>query len=163
MPDFIDRSSNVDSQSGVMPDIPYHADIPYYVDIPYHADIPYVVFQFSNKASASSWEPTILALTIEESNRAVFEYMSSDWLSDTQWVSSISTITRHPRFAAIKQIGPSVIKFVLEHLAKGDLQPHWFPLLKDISGQDPVPPQSRGRISEMAREWMAWGKANRYT
>jgi len=33
---------------------------------------------------------------------------------------------------------------------------HWFTALKSISGEDPVPPESRGRLKEMRQHWIAW-------
>ena len=35
---------------------------------------------------------------------------------------------------------------------------HWFPALKSISGEDPVPPEDRGKVRRMTKAWLAWGE-----
>jgi hypothetical protein len=104
----------------------------------------------------------MLIKALEEEYRDLFEECVREWLADTQWQSSISSITRHPQFAAICDIGPPAVKFILRRMEKGDVHVHWFPVLKDISGQDPVPPEIRGNIPQMARAWTDWGKARGY-
>jgi len=89
----------------------------------------------------------------------IFDSRVRDWVQDTQWTSSISAITAHRQFAEIVDMGEIVIPFVLQRLAAGELNIHWFPLLKDLAhGHDPVPPQYRGRVRQMADEWLAWGR-----
>jgi hypothetical protein len=93
----------------------------------------------------------------------IFDSRVRDWMDDTQWVSSISTITAHRQFAEIVNMGEIAIPFVLERLASGELNIHWFPLLKDLAhGTDPVPPEYRGRVRQMANEWLAWGRTNHF-
>jgi hypothetical protein len=38
----------------------------------------------------------------------------------------------------------------------------WFWALHAISGADPVPPASRGRLHEMAEAWVRWGAEKEY-
>jgi hypothetical protein len=93
----------------------------------------------------------------------IFDSRVRDWMEDTQWASSISTITAHRQFAEIVNMGEIVIPFVLQRLAAGELSIHWFPLLKDLAdGNDPVPPQHRGRVRQMADDWLAWGRRKNF-
>ena len=91
-----------------------------------------------------------------------FNRAADEWISDTAWHSSISTITRHPRFAEIVGQGPMAAKLILERMVAGDFHVHWFPALKDILQTDPVPEDKRGRTRDMAAIWIEWGKVNGY-
>jgi hypothetical protein len=71
-------------------------------------------------------------------------------------------MTREPEFAELQGLGISALKFTLERMAKGDVRVQWFPLLKIISGSDPVAPDKRGFIPEMAKAWLTWGRRERY-
>jgi hypothetical protein len=96
----------------------------------------------------------------EDVKRKVFNGYVSTWLKDTQWHSSIGSIVKHPLFSRIVNLRESGAKFILERMSAGDVHPHWFPALKDIAGQfDPVPPYDRGRVSEMTKHWLEWGKS----
>ncbi|WP_335148338.1 hypothetical protein [Nostoc sp.] len=50
----------------------------------------------------------------------------------------------------------AVIPLLLRELEKKS--GHWFWALKSISREDPVPPESRGKIKEMTKAWLEWGK-----
>lgn len=39
---------------------------------------------------------------------------------------------------------------------------HWFVALSAITGVNPVKPEQRGRLQEMAQAWIIWGQANGY-
>jgi hypothetical protein len=77
-------------------------------------------------------------------------------------MSSISAITRHPSFGAILEIGEPAIPLILRRIDAGDMHIYWFPLLKRISGEDPVPSHKRGRTSLMTAEWLRWGRERGY-
>jgi hypothetical protein len=57
-------------------------------------------------------------------------------------------------------LGEAAIPLLLKELEKKS--GHWFWALKSISREDPVLPESRGRISEMTQAWMDWGQAKDY-
>jgi hypothetical protein len=126
-----------------------------------------VVYQFSpvaakNHASGISFHPGLIALSLDEMSRIFFDARASRWISDTAWHSSISAVTRHPDFAAIVDMGSPAAKFILERMVAGEVHVHWFPALKDITGEDPVPAHERGRVSQMARYWVQWGRAKNF-
>ena len=111
-----------------------------------------------NCETPSRINPNLIAICLEEMNRAFFEARAARWIEETGWYSSISSITRHPQFSAIVSMGMPAAKFIVEKLATGDVHVHWFPVLKDISHDDPVPIQDRGNIRAMTRHWIKWGK-----
>lgn len=50
---------------------------------------------------------------------------------------------------------------VLEKMQRGEIYVQWFPLLHAIYKVDPVAVEDRGYINQMARSWLAWGKATK--
>jgi hypothetical protein len=103
----------------------------------------------------------VIARSLEDSQREFFSQRVEAWVAETQWYSSLSSITRHPGFAAIVSMGPPVLRFVLDRMSRGEVRVHWFPVLKDVAKEDPVRPDHRGRLTEMASDWITWGRANR--
>ncbi len=66
----------------------------------------------------------------------------------------------HTAYQQIIGMGPIAIPFILIEMQKRS--GHWFWALKSITGEDPVPPESRGIINEMAKAWINWGINQRY-
>jgi hypothetical protein len=115
-----------------------------------------------NLSSVEGYDPLMLAKSSEDSWRTRIDQKVSAWIADTQWYSSISSITRHPEFASLVEMRTKAIRFALERLDAGEVRVHWFPLLKRASGEDPVPPEKRGIVPEMATEWLRWGRKRGY-
>ena len=76
--------------------------------------------------------------------------------ADTQFVSSIHEIVLNPSYLRIIGMGPAVVPFIIEEVAKRPA--HWFPALYAICGVDPVPKEDQGRIDKMAKHWVNWAK-----
>ncbi len=74
--------------------------------------------------------------------------------------SSMSVIKNHPSYAALIRMGDSTLNRILRRMNDGTVYIHWFPVLKALAGEDPVLPQARGKIAEMAQSWLDWGRAN---
>jgi hypothetical protein len=54
-------------------------------------------------------------------------------------------------------MGMPVVPLILEELQR---EPHhWFWALEAITEANPVPPESLGKIQEMADAWIAWGRS----
>ena len=66
-------------------------------------------------------------------------------------------MSRLPSYQAIINLGPSVVPLLLRELER---EPdHWFVALHTLTGADPVPVESRGKVREMAHAWVQWGLA----
>jgi hypothetical protein len=53
-------------------------------------------------------------------------------------------------------MGPAVVPLILEELER---EPgHWFWALESITEQNPVPPESAGKVGQMAEAWTRWGR-----
>lgn len=89
-----------------------------------------------------------------------FHNLKEEWENDTAFFSSITEIAMHTAYQQIIGMGPIAIPFILIEMQKRS--GHWFWALKSITGEDPVPPESRGIINEMAKAWINWGINQRY-
>jgi len=87
-----------------------------------------------------------------------FRTLSAEWREATRFASGSSAATIHPAYRAIIDLGPSVVPLILAELAK--LPDPWFAALRELTGDNPVPPEDRGRPQAMADHWLAWGRAN---
>jgi hypothetical protein len=109
-------------------------------------------------AASNAYDLRTLNTALESSQRHLFDQLVNTWLSRTQGHSSISLLMRAPEFNELVGMGSTATKLVLERMRRGEVRVHWFPLLKKASGVDPVPPDKRGVIGEMARAWLSWGR-----
>src|SRR5262245_19729492 len=81
-----------------------------------------------NRATVQHYVPAVLAKSLEDSHREFFNQRAATWIAETQWLSSISSLTRHSEFAAIVAMGPPVLKIILGRMQHGDIRVHWFPV-----------------------------------
>jgi hypothetical protein len=89
-----------------------------------------------------------------------FFNLKSQWEKETVTLSSVTEIAIHPCYQQIIGMGPSAIPLILNEMA---YKPgHWFWALKAITGEDPISPEHRGRIKEMTKSWLQWGKNQDY-
>jgi hypothetical protein len=85
-----------------------------------------------------------------------FYELASWWKGDVRYLSSLTEMAIHPAYQQIIGMGKDALPFLLREL---DRSPdHWFWALKAITGADPVAPEQKGRIREMAAGWLRWAK-----
>jgi len=89
-----------------------------------------------------------------------FFRLKQEWEEVTAMLSSITEIAMHPAYQQIIGMGPIAIPFIMRELEERPA--HWFWALKSITGEDPVPPEKRGRIGDMAKAWLIWGREHDY-
>jgi hypothetical protein len=88
--------------------------------------------------------------------RKRFDRLAGEWKAQTGHLSVAARMAMHPAYQQIIGMGPAVLPLVLDDLRR---EPHhWFWALGAITGEDPVPPESRGNIRAMADAWVAWGR-----
>ncbi len=93
-------------------------------------------------------------------NRAAFERLAEEWERERPRGVDVAEMTAHPAYQSIIAMGEAAVPGILERLAaKPD---HWFVALNAITGATPVPPESRGRVKEMAAAWLEWGRQQGY-
>lgn len=89
-----------------------------------------------------------------------FDDLKQIWERDTAPLSSITEISMHSAYQQIIGMGPVAIPFILTEMM--NKPNHWFWALRSIAGEDPVLPKHRGRIEEMTKDWVEWGRDQRY-
>lgn len=93
----------------------------------------------------------------QPSPEARFRALAKQWKKDTETDSSILRMIRHPAYQEIIGMGEPVVPLLLAELQR---EPDfWFAALQKITGADPVPKASAGKIDEMAKAWIDWGRA----
>ncbi len=91
---------------------------------------------------------------------SAFTKLIEQWRRETYTVSSTTKLTKHPAYQQIIAMGNTAIPLLLKELERKPAQ--WFMALKAISGEDPVPPEFRGRTQEMIKAWLEWGRIKGY-
>jgi hypothetical protein len=85
-----------------------------------------------------------------------FRELVRRWKAERGQTSSAVKMAATPAYRQIVNLGKDAVPLLLAELER---QPdHWFLALYEITGVDPVPKQSRGRINEMAAAWVQWGR-----
>jgi hypothetical protein len=83
-----------------------------------------------------------------------FKALKDEWRQATGILSDSIEICNHPAYQRIIGLGPSAVPLIIEELEK---EPdHWFWALRAITGENPVPPDVRGRLDLMAEYWLHW-------
>lgn len=89
-----------------------------------------------------------------------FQLLKAEWESEVGYLSSMTEIAMHPAYQQIIGMGPITLPFILSTM---EIEPgHWFWALKCITGEDPVPPESIGRLKRMTECWLQWGREQGY-
>ncbi|MCL1465717.1 hypothetical protein [Argonema galeatum] len=96
---------------------------------------------------------------IEEIDRT-FTNLVQQWRNETIGISSTTDLVMHPAYQQIITMGPVVIPLLLREVERKSGR--WFWALCEITGEDPVPLEKRGKTKEMTEFWLEWGKAKGY-
>lgn len=97
---------------------------------------------------------------IDPETEAKFLNLVDIWRRETWYISSSSDLVNHPAYQEIMTMGSPIIPLLLRELERKS--GHWFLALKVISGEDPVPPEMRGKIQQMIDIWLEWGRGKGY-
>lgn len=89
-----------------------------------------------------------------------FDELMRDWKASKQFISSVSQMAMLPSYQQIIGMGPAVLPLIFQELQRQS--DHWFWALASITGDDPVLPEHRGKISLMRDDWLAWARAKGY-
>jgi hypothetical protein len=87
-----------------------------------------------------------------------FQDLVRKWKAERGPTSSVAKMAAHPAYREIVSLGRSAVPLLLAELERAP--DHWFVALHEITGADPVPKESQGRLKEMAAAWLQWGRAN---
>jgi hypothetical protein len=89
-----------------------------------------------------------------------FEQLAAQWRRETRHLSLMSDIVLNSAYQQIIGMGQPAIALILQDLKQ---QPdHWFWALRSITGENPIQPEHRGRVPQMAEAWLEWGRQHGY-
>ncbi len=86
----------------------------------------------------------------------LFHQWVSEWCGGIGPTSDPAKIVAHPAFRQIVAAGEDAVPLLLRELRKAPSLLVF--ALHEITGEDPVPARARGKIREMSKAWVAWGK-----
>src|SRR5438105_2223259 len=85
-----------------------------------------------------------------------FLELRARWKGERGPTSSLTELAMHPSYQQIIGLGPDAVPLLLRELERDP--DHWFWALKAITGEDPVAPERRGKLRDMAQDWISWGR-----
>jgi hypothetical protein len=89
-----------------------------------------------------------------------FKELVTLWELEVNGSSFVGEKTNHRAYKQIIEMGDAVIPLILKEL---ETRPnHWFAALRSLTGENPVKPEQRGEIKQMADAWLQWGKEHGY-
>ena len=86
----------------------------------------------------------------------VFIRLAEQWRRETLAMSSLTDMVLHPAYYQIIGMGPVALPWIMRELQQGG--GHWFLALRAITRENPVTPQERGKVKNMADAWLKWGE-----
>lgn len=86
----------------------------------------------------------------------LFEELKTDWKNRTQYMSNTAQMATVRSYQRIIGLGPAALPLILQELERET--DHWFWALEAISGENPVPSNQAGKVEEMAKTWIEWGR-----
>jgi hypothetical protein len=97
-------------------------------------------------------------------NAIKFYRLVDQWKRERKLYTSVATMSMLGSYQGIIGMGKPALPLILAQLkAEGNSPDHWFWALAAIAKDvNPVPPESRGKVAEMAKAWLAWGQQQGY-
>jgi hypothetical protein len=89
-----------------------------------------------------------------------FYALASDWEKEVAGISSTAQMSQHPAYQEIINMGTKIVPLLLSELKKNPL--YWLSALSAITGENPIKPEQRGRVKQMALAWIEWGRNQGY-
>ncbi|MBD2481237.1 hypothetical protein H6G57_04300 [Planktothrix sp. FACHB-1365] len=89
-----------------------------------------------------------------------FYALASNWEKEVSGLSSTAQMSEHPAYQEIINMGTKIVPLLLLELKNNPL--YWLSALSAITGENPIKPEQRGRVKQMASAWIEWGKNQGY-
>jgi hypothetical protein len=89
-----------------------------------------------------------------------FRQLVKRWRKETEHLSLTARMVKHPAYQEIIHCGEPVVPLLLAEL--GRRPDFWFAALREITGENPVPSESAGKLENLASAWLSWGRAKGY-
>ena len=89
-----------------------------------------------------------------------FLRLLSEWRKETAFQSSPRAITNHSAYQQIIDLGKPVLPFIFKDMRENG--GWWYPALRAITGDNPVPKDARGNRTLNDEAWLRWGQDHGY-
>ena len=89
-----------------------------------------------------------------------FRTLTREWKQATSHLSSVTERSMHRGYQQIIGMGPAAIPLILRELERET--DDWFWALAAITGENPIPLDAVGKMSEMRAAWLRWGSEHGY-
>ncbi|XZN99144.1 MAG: hypothetical protein ACM65K_13065 [Microcoleus sp.] len=89
-----------------------------------------------------------------------FYALASDWEKEVAGLSSTAQMSQYPAYQEIINMGTKIVPLLLLELKKNPV--YWLSALGAITGENPIKPEQRGRVKQMASAWIEWGRNQGY-
>jgi hypothetical protein len=86
----------------------------------------------------------------------LFEELKTDWKNKTHYMSNSAQMAAVRSYQRIIGLGPPALPLIFKELERET--DHWFWALEAISGENPVLSTQAGKVEEMAKAWIEWGR-----
>src|SRR3954463_8713158 len=94
------------------------------------------------------------------SPRECFQRLLAEWKERSRHLSNLAQMAMLRSYQKIIGMGQDAVPLILEELQR---EPDWwFWALEVIADENPVPPEAAGKVDDMARAWIDWGRARGY-
>ena len=85
-----------------------------------------------------------------------FRRLAAEWKEQSRYLSNSAQMAMLRPYQQIIGMGPIVVPLLLEELRR---EPdHWFWALEAITERDPLLPEAKGKVRQMAEAWVRWGE-----
>jgi hypothetical protein len=101
-----------------------------------------------------------VTIDIPDTMEQMFQSLATQWKQDRGFSSKIKDLAMHPAYQRIVGMGQTAVPFLLREMERRP--DHWAWALRAITGENPVPPSSRGKLDETAAAWIQWGREHGY-
>jgi len=107
--------------------------------------------------SGGPWHPVEPVL---DEDWLEFSLLAAQWKRDTAVLSSRTKMTASRFYRRIIEMGEAraVPQIIRQIRLEGRKPDHWWPALRELTGADPVPQESKGDGLVAARLWIEWAR-----
>ena len=89
-----------------------------------------------------------------------FTELVTSWRAETAGLSSPRAIAGHPAYQRIIELGETAIPLILQDMKENG--GWWYPALRTLTGENPVPESAKGNPPLNDEAWLQWGLDNGY-
>jgi hypothetical protein len=110
----------------------------------------------TNSTQVAAGDQPVLREVLELHIEKQFALLAEQWHNESGYDSSMIMRKRHPAYQELVSLGWAIVPMLLDALIT--TPDFWFPILRDITGENPVPEEERGFYDLMTDRWRVWGQ-----